>query len=225
MTLRILALFLLFANTNNAQNIEDLSNKFWRLKSATINGNYYDFSNDINVAPTMQFSGGNIRGNGGCNAYHTKFTLFDRAIEFDFIKSTKMACNNLKINENEYFEALAQRQNTFFYSDRNELVLKNISGDVLTFFSQFARSENSITTPPVYRESRNTKIKESKKERGKKGKKGKKGKREKNKKDKKSKKSKNKKERGKKDKKSNSKKDKKSSKKKKGKKDTKKKKK
>jgi hypothetical protein len=170
----------------------------------------------------MQFSGGNIRGNGGCNAYHTKFTLFDRAIEFDFIKSTKMACNNLKINESEYFEALAQRQNTFFYAERNELVLKNISGDVLTFFSQFARSENSITTPPVYRESRNTGVKQSKKERGKKSKKGKKGKKEKNKKDKKSK---NKKERGKKGKKSSSKKDKKSSKKEKGKKDTKKKKK
>jgi heat shock protein HslJ len=194
MILRLL-IFILFSNTINAQTIEDLSNKFWRLKSATINGNYYDFSNDINVAPTMQFSGGNIRGNGGCNAYHTKFTLFDRAIEFDFIKSTKMACNNLKINESEYFEALAQRQNTFFYAERNELVLKNISGDVLTFFSQFARSENSITTPPVYRESRNTGVKQSKKERGKKGKK------------------------------SNSKKDKKSSKKEKGKKDTKKKKK
>ena len=218
MILRLL-IFILFSNTINAQTIEDLSNKFWRLKSATINGNYYDFSNDINVAPTMQFSGGNIRGNGGCNAYHTKFTLFDRAIEFDFIKSTKMACNNLKINESEYFEALAQRQNTFFYAERNELVLKNISGDVLTFFSQFARSENSITTPPVYRESRNTGVKQSKKERGKKGKKGKK---EKNKKDKKSK---NKKERGKKGKKSSSKKDKKSSKKEKGKKDTKKKKK
>jgi heat shock protein HslJ len=218
MILRLL-IFILFSNTINAQTIEDLSNKFWRLKSATINGNYYDFSNDINVAPTMQFSGGNIRGNGGCNAYHTKFTLFDRAIEFDLIKSTKMACNNLKINESEYFEALAQRQNTFFYAERNELVLKNISGDVLTFFSQFARSENSITTPPVYRESRNTGVKQSKKERGKKGKKGKK---EKNKKDKKSK---NKKERGKKGKKSSSKKDKKSSKKEKGKKDTKKKKK
>jgi heat shock protein HslJ len=218
MILRLL-IFILFSNTINAQTIEDLSNKFWRLKSATINGNYYDFSNDINVAPTMQFSGGNIRGNGGCNAYHTKFTLFDRAIEFDFIKSTKMACNNLKINESEYFEALAQRQNTFFYAERNELVLKNISGDVLTFFSQFARSENSITTPPVYRESRNTGVKQSKKERGKKGKKGKK---EKNKKDKKSK---NKKERGKKGEKSSSKKDKKSSKKEKGKKDTKKKKK
>lgn len=221
MILRLL-IFILFSNTINAQTIEDLSNKFWRLKSATINGNYYDFSNDINVAPTMQFSGGNIRGNGGCNAYHTKFTLFDRAIEFDFIKSTKMACNNLKINESEYFEALAQRQNTFFYAERNELVLKNISGDVLTFFSQFARSENSITTPPVYRESRNTGVKQSKKERGKKSKKGKKGKKEKNKKDKKSK---NKKERGKKGKKSSSKKDKKSSKKEKGKKDTKKKKK
>ena len=221
MILRLL-IFILFSNTINAQTIEDLSNKFWRLKSATINGNYYDFSNDINVAPTMQFSGGNIRGNGGCNAYHTKFTLFDRAIEFDFIKSTKMACNNLKINESEYFEALAQRQNTFFYAERNELVLKNISGDVLTFFSQFARSENSITTPPVYRESRNTGVKQSKKERGKKSKKGKKGKKEKNKKDKKSK---NKKERGKKGKKSSSKKDKKSSKKEKRKKDTKKKKK
>lgn len=221
MILRLL-IFILFSNTINAQTIEDLSNKFWRLKSATINGNYYDFSNDINVAPTMQFSGGNIRGNGGCNAYHTKFTLFDRAIEFDFIKSTKMACNNLKINESEYFEALAQRQNTFFYAERNELVLKNISGDVLTFFSQFARSENSITTPPVYRESRNTGVKQSKKERGKKSKKGKKGKKEKNKKDKKSK---NKKERSKKGKKSSSKKDKKSSKKEKGKKDTKKKKK
>ena len=221
MILRLL-IFILFSNTINAQTIEDLSNKFWRLKSATINGNYYDFSNDINVAPTMQFSGGNIRGNGGCNAYHTKFTLFDRAIEFDFIKSTKMACNNLKINESEYFEALAQRQNTFFYAERNELVLKNISGDVLTFFSQFARSENSITTPPVYRESRNTGVKQSKKERGKKSKKGKKGKKEKNKKDKKSK---NKKERSKKGKKSSSKKDKKSSKKEKRKKDTKKKKK
>jgi len=131
-----------------AQTIEDLSNKFWRLKVATISGMVYDFSNNISDAPTMQFSGGNIRGNGGCNAYHTKFTLNNNSIEFGNILSTRMACANLSLNEAVYFQALSQLHLVEYFPGRNELVFTNQSGDKLTYYSQFSRSENSYTPPP-----------------------------------------------------------------------------
>jgi heat shock protein HslJ len=131
-----------------AQTIDDLSNKFWRLKVATISGMVYDFSNNISDAPTMQFSGGNIRGNGGCNAYHTKFTLNNNSIEFGNILSTRMACANLSLNEAVYFQALSQLHLVEYFPGRNELVFTNQSGDKLTYYSQFSRSENSISPPP-----------------------------------------------------------------------------
>ncbi len=131
-----------------AQTIEDLSNKFWRLKVATISGMVYDFSNNISDAPTMQFSGGNIRGNGGCNAYHTKFTLNNNSIEFGNILSTRMACANLSLNEAVYFQALSQLHLIEYFPGRNELIFTNQSGDKLTYYSQFSRSENSYTPPP-----------------------------------------------------------------------------
>jgi heat shock protein HslJ len=131
-----------------AQTIDELSNKFWRLKVATINGMVYDFSNNISDAPTMQFSGGNIRGNGGCNAYHTKFTLNNNSIEFGNILSTRMACANLSLNEAVYFQALSQLHLIEYFPGRNELIFTNQSGDKLTYYSQFSRSENSYTPPP-----------------------------------------------------------------------------
>jgi heat shock protein HslJ len=134
-----------------AQTIDDLSNKFWRLKVATISGMVYDFSNNISDAPTMQFSGGNIRGNGGCNAYHTKFTLNNNSIEFGNILSTRMACANLSLNEAVYFQALSQLHLVEYFPGRNELVFTNQSGDKLTYYSQFSRSENSISPPPPSR--------------------------------------------------------------------------
>lgn len=146
--LLLLAIFSIGLKTAHSQTIDDLSNKFWRLKVATINGMVYDFSNNISDAPTMQFSGGNIRGNGGCNAYHTKFTLNNNSIEFGNILSTRMACSNLSLNEAVYFQALSQLHLVEYFPGRNELVFTNQSGDKLTYYSQFSRSENSYTPPP-----------------------------------------------------------------------------
>ena len=72
--LLLLILSLILTVASQAQISYFLSNKFWRLKQATINSQEHNLGGNSN-APTLQFSGGSIRGNGGCNAYHTKFTI------------------------------------------------------------------------------------------------------------------------------------------------------
>lgn len=130
-----------------------LSNKFWRLKHAVINGREYPLTGNSN-APTLQFSGGSIRGNGGCNAYHTKFTINGSSLYIDKIMSTRMACNSLELEETEYFNALAQSHNLEYEEGSSEFRLINTSNDVLIFYSQFERNPSSYSPPPAARRER-----------------------------------------------------------------------
>lgn len=129
-----------------------LSNKFWRLKQATINRQEYNFGGNAN-APTLQFSGGSIRGNGGCNAYHTKFTINGNMLHIDKVMSTRMACNALSLEESEYFNALAQTHTIEYTEGSSEFRLINASSDVLVFYAQFERA-HSYTPPPTPRRER-----------------------------------------------------------------------
>lgn len=128
-----------------------LSNKFWRLKQATINGQEYNFGGNAN-APTLQFSGGSIRGNGGCNAYHTKFTINGNTLQIDRVMSTRMACNALSLEESEYFNALAQTHSIEYTEGSSEFRLINTSNDVLVFYAQFEKAHSYTPPPPVRRE-------------------------------------------------------------------------
>lgn len=131
-----------------------LSNKFWRLKQATIDGRQYNFNESNSNAPTLQFSGGNIRGNGGCNAYHTRFTINGNAIDISQIMSTRMSCNDMYLGETDYFKALAQTHTLTYEEGASEFLLVNSNGDQLIYFAQFARSGGTYTPPPrrEYRE-------------------------------------------------------------------------
>lgn len=124
-----------------------LSNKFWRLKNAYINGENYNFSSKISEAPTLQFSGNNIRGNGGCNAYHSKFTIDGNDITIANVMSTKMACSNSELNESAYFNALSQNHSLQYNESQNELIMTNQSGDKLYFYSLFTKSSQAASTP------------------------------------------------------------------------------
>lgn len=130
-----------------------LSNKFWRLKHAVINGREYPLAGNSN-APTLQFSGGSIRGNGGCNAYHTKFTINGNSLQIDKIMSTRMACNSLELDESEYFNAMAQSHTLEYEEGSSEFRLINTSNDMLIFYSQFERNPSSYTPPPAARRER-----------------------------------------------------------------------
>lgn len=124
-----------------------LSNKFWRLKQATINGRQYLFNEQNSNAPTLQFSGGNIRGNGGCNAYHTRFTINGNNIDINQVMSTRMSCNDMYLSESEYFKAISQSHTLEYQEGSSEFTLVNQSNDVLVFFAQFSR--NSNYTAPI----------------------------------------------------------------------------
>lgn len=142
---------LIVSTLANAQLSYHLSNKFWRLRHATINGQDYNFGSGDN-APTLQFSGGSIRGNGGCNAYHTKFTINGTVLAVDKVMSTRMACNDLTLNESEYFDALSKTHRLEYQEGTNEFRLVNFNNDILDFYVQFERSPSSYT-PPVERHS------------------------------------------------------------------------
>ena len=129
-----------------------LSNKFWRLKQASINGQEYNFGGNAN-APTLQFSGGSIRGNGGCNAYHTKFTINGNMLQIDIVMSTRMVCNALSLEESEYFNALAQSHTIEYTEGSSEFRLINANNDVLIYYAQFEKA-HSYTPPPTYRRER-----------------------------------------------------------------------
>ena len=128
-----------------------LSNKFWRLKQASINGQEYNFGGNAN-APTLQFSGGSIRGNGGCNAYHTKFTINGNMLQIDKVMSTRMVCNALSLEESEYFNALAQSHTIEYTEGSSEFRLINANNDVLIYYAQFEKAHSY--TPPTYRRER-----------------------------------------------------------------------
>lgn len=128
-----------------------LSNKFWRLKQAVINGQEYNFGGNAN-APTLQFSGGSIRGNGGCNAYHTKFTINGNMLQIDRVMSTRMACNALSLEESEYFNALAQSHTIEYTEGSSEFRLINTSNDVLVYYAQFEKAHSYTPPPPPRRE-------------------------------------------------------------------------
>lgn len=140
--------------STNAQLSYFLSNKFWRLKHATIEGRQFNFNESNSNAPTLQFSGGNIRGNGGCNAYHTRFTINGSSLDINPIMSTRMACSDMYMSETDYFKALAQSHSLTYEEGSSEFKLINTSGDELVYFAQFARSGGSYTPPPrrEYRE-------------------------------------------------------------------------
>jgi heat shock protein HslJ len=128
-----------------------LSNKFWRLKQAVISGQEYNFGGNAN-APTLQFSGGSIRGNGGCNAYHTKFTINGNMLQIDRVMSTRMACNALSLEESEYFNALAQSHTIEYTEGSSEFRLINTSNDVLVYYAQFEKAHTYTPPPPPRRE-------------------------------------------------------------------------
>jgi heat shock protein HslJ len=142
----------------NAQLSYFLSNKFWRLKHATIEGRAYNFNEINSNAPTLQFSGGNIRGNGGCNAYHTRFTINGNSLDISQIMSTRMSCNDMYLSETDYFKAMSQSHTLSYEEGTSEFRLQNASGDEMVFFAQFARSGGSYTPPPrrEYREETTT---------------------------------------------------------------------
>ena len=140
----------LFSISSNCQISYSLSNKFWRLKYAKISGKEYAFNSSNDNAPTLQFNGANIRGNGGCNAYHTKFTINGSDAEIGTVNSTKMSCTDMYLDESSYFRALGQSQ-TLSISGDNEFTMNNALGDKLVFFAQFARSAESAM-PPARRE-------------------------------------------------------------------------
>jgi len=128
-----------------------LSNKFWRLKHVVINGQEHNLGGNSN-APTLQFSGGSIRGNGGCNAYHTKFTINGNSLYIDKVMSTRMSCNSLALDESEYFNALAQGHTLEYEEGSNEFRLINTSNDLLVYYAQFEKAQSTYT-PLVRRES------------------------------------------------------------------------
>jgi heat shock protein HslJ len=146
----ILAILLtVIANTGYTQLSYSLSNKFWRLKYANIGGREFSFNSGNDNAPTMQISGGSIRGNGGCNAYHTKFTIDGTAMNIGSIMSTRMACNDMYLEEASYFNSLARPQVISYIEGSNELKFINNSGDQLVFFAQFTRSTETYTPPAL----------------------------------------------------------------------------
>lgn len=126
-----------------------LSNKFWRLKHAIIEGREYNFNDQNSNAPTLQFSGGNIRGNGGCNAYHTRFTINGTSLDINQVMSTRMSCNDMYLNEADYFRALSKPHTLYYDEGSSEFKLINSSNDELTFFAQFSRSGG--TPAPIRR--------------------------------------------------------------------------
>lgn len=150
--LLLLLLTLTLTVASQAQISYFLSNKFWRLKQATINGQEYNLGGNSN-SPTLQFSGGSIRGNGGCNAYHTKFTINGNALYIDKVMSTRMACNSLLLDESAYFNALAQGHTIEYEEGANEFRLINTSNDVLVYYAQFAKAQSTYTPPPARRET------------------------------------------------------------------------
>jgi len=135
----------------NAQISYYLSNKFWKLKHAVIGGREYQLAGNSNV-PTLQFSGGSIRGNGGCNAYHTKFTINGSTLQIDKIMSTRMACNSLELEEAEFFSAMTQTHTLEYEEGSNEFRLINANNDLLEFYSPFERTQSSYS-PPVNSQS------------------------------------------------------------------------
>lgn len=139
-------------NSSFSQLSYSLSNKFWRLKYANIGGREYSFNSSNDNAPTMQISGGSLRGNGGCNAYHTKFTIDGNSMDIGNIMSTRMACNGMYLEESTYFNALSKSQVIYYTEGSNELKLMNNIGDQLIFFAQFTRSAET-RLPPVERRS------------------------------------------------------------------------
>jgi heat shock protein HslJ len=146
----ILLITTIFTVTAQSQLSYFLSNKFWRLKQAVINGQEYNFGGNAN-APTLQFSGGSIRGNGGCNAYHTKFTINGDMLQIDKVMSTRMACNALSLEESIYFNALAQTHTIEYTEGSSEFRLINTSNDILVYYAQFEKA-HSYTPPPPRRE-------------------------------------------------------------------------
>lgn len=151
MIFRLLLCFLLFSNLLlEAQLSYSLSNKFWRLKYARIGDREYSFNSSNDNAPTLQFSGANIRGNGGCNAYHTRFTIDGVNMSVNSIMSTRMACENMYLEERTYFDALAQSQTIVYTEGSSDLKLYNSRGDQLVYFAQFSRSSES-SIPPLQR--------------------------------------------------------------------------
>ncbi|MFY7861101.1 MAG: META domain-containing protein [Chitinophagales bacterium] len=146
----IILISLFFSIYSNCQISYSLSNKFWRLKYAKIDGKEYSFNSSNDNAPTLQFNGANIRGNGGCNAYHTRFTINGSDAEIGTVNSTRMNCTDMYLDESSYFRALGQSQ-TLSISGDNEFTMFNAVGDKLVFFAQFARSVESAI-PPARRE-------------------------------------------------------------------------
>lgn len=152
-----IAISVLFFIESSAQLTYSLSNKFWRLKYAKIDGKEYSFNSSNNNGPTLQFSGGNIRGNGGCNAYHTKFTIDGYTMSVSPVMSTRMACSDMYLDERTYFNSLSQTQTIYYTDGSSDLKFINTNGDQLLFFAQFSRSSESMVPPanrtvPVERE-------------------------------------------------------------------------
>jgi heat shock protein HslJ len=152
--LLLLILSLILTVASQAQISYFLSNKFWRLKQATINSQEHNLGGNSN-APTLQFSGGSIRGNGGCNAYHTKFTINGNSLYIEKVMSTRMACNELSLDESEYFNALAQSHTIEYEEGADEFRLINTSNDVLVYYAQFAKAQSTYIPPPARRETVN----------------------------------------------------------------------
>lgn len=146
-TYSFLIIFLAVFSLGHSQLSYSLSNKFWRLKYARINGKEYAFNSSNDNAPTLQFSGGSIRGNGGCNAYHTRFTIDGNTADISRIASTRMACSDAYLDESLFFNALGQQHTISYVSGDEDMSMTNASGDKLVFFAQFTRSAESFVPP------------------------------------------------------------------------------
>lgn len=114
-------------NININQSLNELNSSF---KIVSIN-----IDNQAIKAPgnaTLTINKDNIYGNAGCNNYFSNFKMLDdKTIQFSYAGSTRMICNDEKINDFEYrFLNIIEGIFNIEYKD-NEIILHNKNAAVV----------------------------------------------------------------------------------------------
>ncbi len=90
---------------------------------------------DSAYRPTISFEAGRVGGNSSCNTYGGDYTIKGDKIEFGMMMSTKMACLEDEMNQEQAFLAFLAEVERYEVQD-GQLHLFNAAGDVLLFDPQ-----------------------------------------------------------------------------------------
>lgn len=128
----LIPIFLVGCGNQVTPNLEGTS---WKLNTY-LNNSGHLVSPIANTKATLEFKDGRISGASGCNTFFANYTLNGKFISFGLIGSTKMACKNPGVMEQEktYLNNLSLVKSYKF--EGNKLILIDDKGKTILTYTK-----------------------------------------------------------------------------------------